>query len=152
MNNDLPHTVELLNGWINAHFAVLVGPPRAYVEFPFPFVVGFDGEDKKITTVHRIVYLTLGFYGGEEECCTALAAQLYLCTTREYFQDSCTLLFIRRTFTLEKNSETQEAFVAGRLAFWDTSANKRLLAQPCYKPEGALFNRVEFPAAYFDRA
>ena len=144
MNNELPVTVPDLNAWVKTRF-MIYEINRAWCEFPFPFSVGYEDEAASVITYHRVVPITLGFLGTEEECCTSLAAWLRSSITREEFQDAAAPLFVRCWFSIERSDEFSKQSVVGRVAFWDNKKNKKLIAQACYKPEGAKCNRAVMP-------
>jgi len=148
----IPTSAVMLNGWIEAHFQAFHGPARSWFELPFPVTIGFEEEQRSCTTQHRVSYITLGFKGPEEECCKAIAEWLYAQISYEEYCDAYTPLFIRRPFVYEKDeSFGLVEYVTGRLAFWDNAKNRKLIASPAYKPEGAMIRSVKMPDDMFDR-
>ncbi len=149
--HEWPVTIAQLNGWIHNHFNVLQ-VSRAYAEFYFPIRVGYEDEQRSTGSTHRVAMLTLGFRGDEEACCKAIAAHLYLQVSREMFLDAAQLLFLRREFTLDKADELcSEDCVRGRLAFWETDKNAKLIASPCFVSQGGLPRLAAMPAGLFER-
>lgn len=145
---DLPRTADALNGWIAQHFQCFTAPPRAYFELTFPVCVGFDGEKNSTVTIHRVSHLGLELLGREEDCCRSIAASLASLVTRETFLDAVEPLFIRTSFEWRR----AEKAIFGRLAFWDSQKNRRLLGAECYKVEGALPREAKPPELDFNTA
>lgn len=152
IQNDLPEKAVDLNAWIKKNFMVFEGPPKAYLELGFPIHIGFPEEEQGTLTLHRLVYITLGFRGQEDACCKALAAHLYMTVTREDFLDAREPIFIRRWFDYQTDEVTKEAYLSGRLVFWYPAKNKQLIKSMSFKQEGAIANRPSFPDGFFDRA
>ncbi len=139
--NKLPTSAAQLNDWIRSHFSILEAT-RGYVEFTFPVTLGFDNESTRTETIHRVVFIALAYEGRQSEVCAEIASQLEALITKENFIDARELLFVRDWFdyshNVPENGEPKRWAVYGRLAFWDTRKNKKLMALDCYKPQGAL--------------
>ena len=95
--------------------------------------------------MHRVSYIALAFQGREDDCCKALASWLRVCVKREVFLDASEPLFIRTWFLFNEDDDSKTTGVYGRLAFWDTKKNRYLMAQDCFKAEGAASREVIFP-------
>jgi len=142
---DLPRTAEFLNVWLYQHFQVFTGPARAYFDLSFPVTIGFSGETQQALTHHRVNYLSLAFSGRQEETCKAMASWLRTLISPEEFIDAITPLFIRKDFSWERETKEEPACLYGRIAFWDSEKNKKLMTLPCYKAQGARPLPVELP-------
>lgn len=125
-----PVTARQLNAWLQLHFMVIEGPPRAYLELPFEILM----NGRPSVWVHRVVFVSLALKGAEEDCVAELVSVFESCASPEVFIDGGEPLFIRTEFSYEPEDRT----IYGRVAFWRMEPQHKLTASRCLKPEGAL--------------
>lgn len=123
-----PTTAKQLNAWVEGHFHCLHTSSRGYILIPT--TISVNGET--LETIRHITMITLMLKGFEDVCVTEIGATLANIPTREEFQDATSLLFIRSSF------EYVDGFLRGRLAFYSSAYNKKLMEQRPYKAEGAI--------------
>lgn len=151
----LPDSVKKLNNWIMQHFQVFEAPGRAYFELPFTARIGDPGVEQQVEYRHRVIHRSLGFTGTIPECCRCMAAHLYILISKEDYLDAIVPIFIRHWFEysmLEDFNKIPIGYLHGRLAFWRSDINNKLLRLDCYKPEGAIANKAILPDIWFARS
>lgn len=127
-----PTTAKKLNSWLEAHFQVLFGPARAYVEFPIRIWLGNDKPRLATELLHRVVFVSCWLRGMEEDCCSEIARGLASLVTKESYVDARALLLVRTEFSF------QDAQLYGRIAFWEPVLNEALMQQRFFVREGEL--------------
>ena len=131
----LPVTVKQLNSWIDLHFSVFRGPPRAYFELDF----SIQAQWQEIVIQHRVIFLSIGLIGDQEECCLQIAESLEKSVMTERFVDAIEPLFIRHDFEWD----VEERKVFGRIGFWRKTAQETLRKELCCYDYGQLPNRAK---------
>ena len=122
-----PTTAKQLNAWVESRFCCLHTGGRGYILIPT--TISVNGET--LETVRSIVMITLMLKGFEDVCVKEIGDTLGKIPTREELQDATALLFIRSPF------EYVDGILRGRLAFYSSAYNKKLMEERAYTVQGA---------------
>lgn len=135
---EVPIRATDLNAWLRTHCQCLEGAKMAYLQFPLDARLMINEKEEYLTLDKRVIFSTIKLTGREEDCCREVHQALLESIPEESLQDQNSIVCIRAWFTYGTDVGEVHGCLYGRLAFWDTTLDKKFFSHRFAVHEAAI--------------